>query len=195
MVIRDAREEDLAQILVIHNAAIAETTAIWDTEPVELDERLTWWRGRTAAGYPVLVADIDGEVAGYATYAQWRPKSGYRFCVENSVYVADRFHGRGVATALLTELLARARRSGTVHAVIAAIESENTTSIRLHEKFGFRTVGVLPEVGHKFGRWMDLTLMQLTLPEGTPDAASAAAHPAATGPVASTGNNGVTSEQ
>jgi phosphinothricin acetyltransferase len=161
--IRDALETDLPQILAIHNAAIAETTAIWDTEPVGLDERLAWWRGRVAGGFPVLVAEIDGVVAGYASYGQWRPKSGYRFSVENSVYVADGFHRRGVATALLTELLARARRAGTVHAVIAAIESSNTTSITLHEKFGFRTVGVLPEVGHKFGRWMDLTLMQLTL--------------------------------
>ena len=79
------------------------------------------------------------------------------------MYVADHFHRRGIATALLTELLARAERAGTVHAVIAAIESSNTTSVKLHEKFGFRTVGVLPEVGHKFGGWMDLTLMQLTL--------------------------------
>lgn len=161
--IRDAQETDLPAILAIHNAAIAETTAIWDTAPVDLAERLAWWRARTAAGFPVLVAEIDGAVTGYASYGQWRPKSGYRFTVENSVYVADRFHRRGIATALLTELLARAERAGSVHAVIAAIESSNTTSITLHEKFGFRTVGVLPEVGHKFGGWMDLTLMQLTL--------------------------------
>ncbi|WP_024803675.1 GNAT family N-acetyltransferase [Nocardia sp. BMG51109] len=164
MVIRDARAADLPEILAIHNDAIAETTAIWDTAPVDLEERRAWLRDRTAAGYPVLVAESAGEVAGYASYAQWRPKSGYRFTVENSVYVADRFHRRGIATALLTELLARAERSGTVHAVIAAIESANTTSIVLHEKFGFRIVGELPEVGHKFGRWMDLTLMQLTMP-------------------------------
>lgn len=169
--IRDARETDLPEILAIHNNAIAETTAIWDTEPVDLPERLAWWRARTTGGFPVLVAEVDGAVAGYASYGQWRPKSGYRFSVENSVYVADRFHRRGLATALLTELLARAERAGTVHAVIAAIESSNTTSITLHEKFGFRTVGVLPEVGHKFGGWMDLTLMQLTL--GTTELAGA----------------------
>ncbi|WP_245718544.1 GNAT family N-acetyltransferase [Nocardia miyunensis] len=169
--IRDARESDLPEILAIHNDAIAETTAIWDTEPVDLPERLAWWQARTAGGFPVLVAEIDGAVAGYASYGQWRPKSGYRFTVENSVYVADRFHRRGIATALLTELLARAERAGTVHAVIAAIESSNTTSIKLHEKFGFRTVGVLPEVGHKFGEWMGLTLMQLTL--GTTELANA----------------------
>ena len=163
-VIRDARTEDLPEILSIHNSAIAETTAIWDTEPATLAQRQTWLHERSAAGYPVLVADLAGEVAGYASYAQWRPKSGYRFTVENSVYVADRFHRRGVATALLTELLARAERAGTVHAMIAAIESGNATSIALHAKFGFRPVGELPQVGHKFGHWMDLTLMQLTMP-------------------------------
>jgi phosphinothricin acetyltransferase len=168
LLIRDARETDLPEILAIHNTAIAETTAIWDTEPVDLDERLAWWRDRTTAGYPVLVADLDGAVAGYAGYGRWRPKSGYRFSVENSVYVAERFQRRGVATALLTELLARARRSGAVHTMIAAIESSNTGSIALHQRFGFRVVGVLPHVGYKFGEWMDLTMMQLTFDDGVP---------------------------
>ena len=74
--IRDARETDLPEILAIHNNAIAETTAIWDTEPVDLPERLNWWRTRTGLGFPVLVAETDGAVAGYASYGQWRPKSG-----------------------------------------------------------------------------------------------------------------------
>ncbi|WP_019928369.1 GNAT family N-acetyltransferase [Nocardia sp. BMG111209] len=163
-VIRDAREADLPEILAIHNDNIAVSTAIWDDEQVGLDERLAWWKSRTAAGHPILVAEVDGRVAGYASYGQFRPKIGYRYCVENSVYVADAYHRRGIASALLTELVARARRSGTVHTVVAAIESTNTVSITLHEKFGFRTVGEMPQVGWKFGRWLDLTLMQLTVP-------------------------------
>ncbi|MBF6074963.1 N-acetyltransferase family protein [Nocardia beijingensis] len=163
-VIRDATTDDLPAILDIHNTNIATSTAIWDTERVGLDERLGWFRTRTGAGLPVLAAEIDGELAGYASYGPWRAKSGYRYTVENSVYVDERFQRRGIATALLTELIDRARSAGNVHAMIAAIESSNTGSILLHERFGFRTVGVLPEVGHKFGRWMDLTLMQLTLP-------------------------------
>ena len=162
--IRDAHPDDLPAILVIHNANIATSTSIWDTEQVGLDDRVAWFRDRIAAQRPVLVAEIDGELAGYASYGAFRPKSGYRFTVENSVYVDKRFHRRGLATVLLTELIARARQAGTVHAMVAAIESSNTGSIQLHERFGFRIVGVLPEVGHKFGRWMDLTLMQLTLP-------------------------------
>lgn len=162
MFIRDADKADLPAVLAIHNTNIASSTAIWDTDEVDLDDRLTWFADRTAAGMPILIAEIDGEVAGYASYGQWRPKTGYRFSVENSVYVAERFQRRGVATALLTELIARATDSGRVHAMIAAIESSNTGSVALHEHFGFRTVGELPEVGHKFGRWMDLTLMQRT---------------------------------
>ncbi|MFC9967652.1 GNAT family N-acetyltransferase [Nocardia ignorata] len=164
MLIRDADKADLPTVLEIHNANIAESTAIWDTDQVDLDDRLTWFADRTAAGMPVLVAEIDGEVAGYASYGQWRPKTGYRYSVENSVYVGERFRRRGVATALLTELIARATDSGRVHAMIAAIESGNAASIVLHERFGFRVVGELPEVGHKFGRWMDLTLMQRLFP-------------------------------
>ncbi len=174
VIVRNAREADLPEILAIHNTAVAETTAIWDEEPVDLGDRQRWLRERESAGQPVLVAEIDGAVAGYATYSQWRPKRGFRYTVENSVYVAARFQGRGVATALLTDLLAWARGPGRVHAMIAAIESTNITSIRLHEKFGFRTVGELPEVGYKFDRWLDLTLMQLTI-EPDPSAAGHAA--------------------
>lgn len=163
--VRDARESDLPEILAIHNNAIAETTAIWDTELADLDERTAWFRTRTEGGHPILVAEIDGKVAGYASYGQFRPKSGYRFSVENSVYVADSFHRRGVATVLMNELLLRARK-GDVHAMIAAIETSNGTSIKLHEKFGFTIVGQLPQVGYKFDRWMDLTLMQLLFDDG-----------------------------
>ncbi len=167
--VRDALESDLPAILVIHNANIAASTAIWDVDEVGIEDREAWFAARAAAGHPILVAEIDGEVAGYAGYGQWRPKLGYLHSVENSVYVDERFQRRGVARALLTALLERARESGAVHAVIAAIESRNTGSIALHEQFGFRIVGELPEVGRKFGLWMDLTLMQLTLPVPEPD--------------------------
>lgn len=165
MLVRDAEQDDLPAILDIHNTAIAESTAIWDEQPVDLQERVAWLDQRRAAGFPVLVCIIDDTVAGYASYGSWRPKSGYRHTVENSVYVSDSFHRRGVATALMRELLARAEAAG-LHAVVAGIEASNTTSIALHEKFGFRIVGELPEVGVKFGRWLDLVLMQLTLPSG-----------------------------
>ncbi len=161
MIVRDAQPRDLPEILVIHNAAIVDTTANWDDEPTELPAYTEWFEQRRAQ-FPFLVAEIDGRVAGYASYAQWRPKTGYRHTVENSVYVGADFQRRGVASALLAELISRARTAG-LHAIVAGIESGNLGSIKLHEQFGFRIVGQLPEVGTKFGRWLDLTLMQLSL--------------------------------
>ncbi len=162
MLIRDTIAEDLTAILSIHNDAIRSTTAIWDETEVELAERTAWLEGRRQAGYPVLTAVVDGRVAGYASYAQWRPKSGYRLTMEHSVYVSGEFFRRGVASALMTELIGRAELAG-IHTLVGFIESRNTTSIALHEKFGFVTVGRMPEVGTKYDRWLDLTLMQLRL--------------------------------
>jgi phosphinothricin acetyltransferase len=161
--VRDATTADLPAILTIHNAAVAETTAIWDVDPEDLYDRVTWHQEQVRDGYPVLVADLDGVVAGYASYGPWRAKPGYRHTMENSVYVGEEFHHRGVATALMTELLERARKA-KVHAMIAGVESSNTASLALHRKLGFEVVGTLPEVGWKFDRWLDLTLLQLTFP-------------------------------
>jgi L-amino acid N-acyltransferase YncA len=160
--IRDTSAADLPEILDIHNDAVANTTAIWDEEQVDLADRTAWFEGRIAAGYPVLTAEVDGRVAGYASYGQWRVKSGYRHSVEHSVYIHRDFYRRGLASALLSELIERAK-AHDIHVLVGFIESENTTSIALHEKFGFVTVGQMPQVGVKFGRWLDLTLMQLTL--------------------------------
>jgi len=164
MLVRDAVDGDLPGILEIHNEAVANSTAIWDETPADLDERRSWFDDRRRLGFPILVADIDGRVAGYASYGVWRPKSGYRHTVENSVYVHVDFHRRGIAKALMTELIARAGAAG-MHVIVASIESTNTTSIALHERFGFRVVAQMPKVGRKFDRWLDMTYMQLTLPD------------------------------
>lgn len=160
--IRDACADDLPGILTIHNEAVRNTTAIWDEETVDVDDRRAWLADRHEQGFPVLVAVSGGRVAGYASYGVWRAKSGYRHTVENSVYVHPDHHRRGVASALMTELISRAR-AGRVHVMVASIESGNAVSITLHERFGFRVVGVMPEVGVKFGRWLDMTYMQLIL--------------------------------
>lgn len=160
--IRDARDEDLPALLEIHNEAIRNTTAIWDEETVDVADRRVWLEERRGQGFPVLVAVSAGRVAGYASYGVWRAKSGYRHTVENSVYVHPDHHRRGVASALMTELIARAR-AGRIHVMVASIESGNSVSIALHERFGYRVVGVMPEVGVKFGRWLDMTYLQLIL--------------------------------
>ena len=164
MLIRDAVEGDLPGILEIHNEAIANTTANWDDVPADLAERRRWFDDRGRLGFPILVADVDGTVAGYASYGVWRPKNGYRHTVENSVYVHVDHHRRGIATALMAQLIERAR-AARIHVIVASIESSNTTSIALHERFGFRIVAQMPEVGRKFDRWLDMTYMQLTLPD------------------------------
>jgi L-amino acid N-acyltransferase YncA len=162
MLIRQAVDADLDAILAIHNEAIEHSAAIWNDEVVARSDREEWLAARTAAGDPVLVAVENGELAGYATYAQWRAKYGYRHTVEDSVYIAAPFQGRGVGRALLVELVARARTAGH-HVMLADIESGNVASIGLHESLGFVEAGRLREIGTKFDRWLDLTILQLNL--------------------------------
>ncbi|MDH4570084.1 N-acetyltransferase [Pseudomonas sp. BN414] len=162
-VIRDAAEADLPGILAIYNDAVENTTAIWNETLVDLANRRAWLADRAAAGFPVLVAVNDaGDVLGYASYGTWRTIEGFRHTVEHSVYVRGDQRGQGLGPALMQALVERARQAG-LHVMVAAIESENTASIRLHERLGFVTTGQMPQVGRKFGRWLDLTFMQLIL--------------------------------
>ncbi|MFD5600415.1 GNAT family N-acetyltransferase [Leucobacter sp. NPDC058333] len=160
--IRAAESADLEMITAIHNDAVAHTTAIWNEETVDLADRKRWFADRATAGTPVLVAVDDSGVLGYATYAQWRPHSGYRHTVEHSVYVRSGERGRGVGRSLLESLIEHARAAG-VHVMVAAVESSNLGSIVLHKRLDFLQVGRMPQVGAKFGRWLDLTLLQLIL--------------------------------
>jgi L-amino acid N-acyltransferase YncA len=162
MLIRDARDADLDAILEIHNRAIRESLAIWTEEEADRAERERWFADHEAVGHPVLVAEIDGAVAGYAAYGPWRSKTGYRHTVENSVYVHDDFQRRGVGKALMAELIERARAAG-IHVMIAAIEAGNAGSIEMHRRFGFEEPVILREVGTKFGQWLDVAFMRLEI--------------------------------
>jgi L-amino acid N-acyltransferase len=163
MIIQDATADDLPAILAIYNDAVLNTTAIWNETQVDLDNRLAWLNERRAAGFPVLVAhDATGSVVGYASYGTWRSIEGFRHTVEHSVYVRSDQRGQGLGPLLMQALIARAQQAG-LHVMVAAIESGNSTSIRLHERLGFVTSGQMPQVGRKFERWLDLTFMQLTL--------------------------------
>lgn len=163
--IRDAVPADLAAIRDIYNDAVLNTTAIWNEQPVDLDNRQAWFSARQAQAYPVLVAVEDDQVTGYASYGDWRPFEGFRYSVEHSVYVRNDQRGKGLGPRLMQALIERAREGGK-HVMVAAIESGNAASIRLHERLGFITTGQMPQVGIKFGRWLDLTFMQLTLNPG-----------------------------
>lgn len=162
ILIRDATEADLAAIRDIYNDAVEHTTAIWNEQLIDVENRRAWMELRRARGFPVLVAELDGKVAGYASYGDWRAFDGYRHTVEHSVYVHKDARGAGIGKALMEALIGRARE-GRVHVMIAAIEAGNTASIRLHERMGFRLVGIHREVGTKFGRWLDLAMMELML--------------------------------
>lgn len=166
MQIRDAQSADLVTITEIYNDAVAHTTAIWNDTIVDLDNRAAWLAARAASGYPVLVAVDESGVIGYASFGDWRAFDGYRNTVEHSVYVRGDQRGRGVGKALMRELIERARGIDK-HVMVAAIESENAGSIGLHLSLGFEEVGRMPQVGEKFGRWLDLTFLQLVLDERT----------------------------
>ena len=163
MTIHDATQADLPGILAIYNDAVLNTTAIWNETEVDLANRRAWLAERHAAGFPVLVATNDAdEVLGYASYGTWRSIEGFRHTVEHSVYVRNDQRGLGLGPALMQALIERAR-AANLHVMVAAIERENAAAIRLHERLGFVTTGQMPQVGHKFGRWLDLTFMQLIL--------------------------------
>ena len=163
MIIRDAVPADIQAVTEIYNDAVQRTTSIWNETGVDVKNRLEWLSQRLAAGYPVLVAEGDaGDVLGYASFGDWRPFQGYRYTMEHSVYVRADQRGKGVGKALMVSLIDYARQCGK-HVMVAAIEANNMGSVRLHEKLGFRQVGHLPQVGCKFGEWLDLVFMQLIL--------------------------------
>lgn len=157
--LRDALPDDLPDLLAIYNDAVLNTTAIWNETPVDLANRQTWFELRAAQGYPILVVVDDSGVLGYASFGDWRPFEGFRYTVEHSVYVRGDQRGKGLGPVLMEALIERARAGGK-HVMVAAIESGNAASIRLHEGLGFVVTGQMAQVGVKFGRWLDLTFMQ-----------------------------------
>jgi phosphinothricin acetyltransferase len=162
VIIRDATSADLDALLEIHNEAIRNSRAIWIDHEVERSDREAWFAQHQADGHPVLVAEVDGAVVGYAAYGWYRPRPGYRFTVENSVYLRPEAQRLGIGRALMVEIIAAARAAG-MHSMIAGVEASNSGSIALHGSLGFVEVGRMPQVGVKYGDWLDLVLMQLRL--------------------------------
>lgn len=160
--IRLMTQDDLFDVVDIYNYAIEHTTAVYSYELVDEIERLIWYVEKEKKEEPIIVYELDGRVFGFATYGSFRNWPAYRYTVEHSVYVDPNYHGRGVATQLLTELIRLARESG-YHTMVAGIDADNVASIALHEKLNFRHCGTVTEVGHKFGRWLDLAFYQLHL--------------------------------
>ncbi len=150
-------------ILEIFNDAIINSTALYDYRPRAPQSMVAWFDAKRAGGFPVIgVEDGDGMLLGVGSYGTFRAWPAYKYTVEHSVYVHKNHRGRGLGRTVMRKLIEAARQND-VHAMIGGIDSTNTGSIALHEQLGFRHVGTLPQVGFKFGRWLDLSFYQLLL--------------------------------
>ncbi len=150
-------------ILAIFNDAILHSTALYDYRPRPPRSMVDWFEAKAAAGFPVIgLENADGVLLGFGSYGTFRAWPAYKYTVEHSLYVHRGYRGQGLGTVLLTELIEKAREHD-LHAMIGGIDATNTGSIKLHKKLGFEHVGTLPQVGFKFGRWLDLAFYQLLL--------------------------------
>jgi L-amino acid N-acyltransferase YncA len=167
--VRDSRDEDLAQVQSIYCFHVRRGLASFEEQPPSVEEMKRRRCDVLGRGLPYLIAQTSGEIAGYAYAAPYRFRSAYRFTIEDSVYVDQRHYRCGVGRALLGELIGRCEK-GPFRQMIAVIgDSDNISSIALHQRLGFRRVGHLQAVGFKFGRWVDSVLMQRALNVGDRD--------------------------
>jgi len=164
--IRVATPTDLPAITEIYQHAVRFGTATFELVPPDLAEMRRRFDALAGDGYPYLVAVRDGNPVGYAYAGPYRPRPAYRFAVENSVYLAPSAQRRGIGTVLLGRLIAESERCGYRQMIAVIGDSANAGSIRVHGICGFRPIGTHPNVGFKFGRWLDTVMMQRALGEG-----------------------------
>ena len=163
IIVQCAFERHAGAILDIFNDAIATSTALYDYEPRTPRSMVGWFDAKRAGGFPVIgVEDAAGTLLGFGSYGAFRAWPAYKYSVEHSVYVHRDHRGKGLGRVIVRELIEAARRNDR-HAMIGGIDATNAGSIALHERLGFRHVGTLPQVGFKFGRWLDLAFYQLLL--------------------------------
>jgi phosphinothricin acetyltransferase len=172
-VVRDATAADLAAIAAIYAYHVRTGLASFETEPPDEGEMRARYEAIREKGFPYLACEIDGRLAGYAYAGPYRTRPGYRFTLEDSVYVHPELAGRGAGRALLQALLERCEAIGCRQLVAVIGDSANAASIGLHSALGFKEAGILRAIGFKHGRWVDSVLMQraigrgdTTLPEG-----------------------------
>lgn len=173
--LRPAQAADLPAINRIFNHAVEHSTAVFCMQPMSEAQRQAWFKAH-GESHPVLVAEYRDRVVAWGALSPYSSRDGYRFTVEDSIYVDPEHRGQGLGKLLLGSLLEAAARRGH-HTVIALIAAENTVSIHLHRRFGFAEVGRLREVGYKFGRWLDVIIMQRLLDAEGRHAAGHGSHP------------------
>ena len=162
---RPALEADLPAITKIYEHAVLHGTATFELIAPDLAEMTRRFRALTDGGFPYLVAELDGRLSGYAYAGPYRPRPAYRFTVENSIYLDPAIHRRGVGLVLLRRLIEECEQRGYRQMVAVIGDSANAGSIGVHTACGFQMIGTHPNVGLKFGRWLDTVMMQLPLGE------------------------------
>lgn len=161
--IRRATRADIPALMDIYNEAILHTTATFDMEIKDIDNRTLWFEEHEKHPYVLLVEEEDGIVKGYASLSRYRERQAFDHTVEISVYIDEKYRGQGVGTALMKETVQIAKDTPFIHSIVSLIEGGNAASIRLHENLGFVHCGTIKEVGYKFDRWLDLSTYQLML--------------------------------
>jgi|SRR5690242_7451950 L-amino acid N-acyltransferase YncA len=164
--IRPADEADLPSITTIYEHAVRHGTATFELTPPDLAEMTRRYRALLDGGFPYFAAELDGRVAGYAYAGAYRPRPAYRFTVENSIYLEPAIHRRGIGLQLLQRLIIECEARGYRQMIAVIGDSANAGSIGVHTKCGFNLIGTHPNVGLKFGRWLDTVMMQRALGEG-----------------------------
>jgi L-amino acid N-acyltransferase len=159
--LRPAVESDLAAINDIYNYYVEHSTCTYQEQPETIGDRFEWFHNHGHA-YPVTIAEHNGQVVGWSSISPYHSRSAYRHTIENSVYVRHGWHRRGIGSLLLEDVINKSRTLG-YHAIIAAIDSDQTQSIALHAKYNFQHSGRLEQVGRKFGQWLDVIYMELFL--------------------------------
>lgn len=163
VIIQDAVESDFSEIQKIYAYYVDNTTiSLEETAPGKA-ELMSRWKASIDKSLPYLVAKINGKVAGYAYATSYRPRSAYRFTVEESVYIAADFHGQGIGRILLEEIITRCREKGFKQMLAVIAGADNQASINFHKKLGFEYAGNLKDFGYKFNKWVDTLLMQKAL--------------------------------
>ena len=162
MTIRPYKTEDTQAILEIINHNILHSTSLYDYSVRTIEQQKAILEDKIKKGFPVIVAEKEGEILGFGMYSEFRFREAYQFTVEHSVYVAANHLGKGIGKRLLSELIVLAKAQ-KLHTMIGVIDSENQNSIAFHEQFGFKIAGVIKESGYKFDRWLDSVFMQLIL--------------------------------
>ncbi|MBM4004585.1 MAG: N-acetyltransferase family protein [Planctomycetes bacterium] len=168
--IRRAVLADVAAITEIYNQAILTTTATFDTEPRDLEDRRRWFLDRTER-YPVLVAELQGKVVGWTALSPFSDRRAYDVTAETAFYVDQAFRGQGMGRSLKRSIIEEARRIG-FHSLVARVAADSAASLHLNAQFGFQMVGTLREVGHKFGRLLDVHILQRMLDKNSDCATS-----------------------